>query len=69
MEYIQHTLEQYGLPICSSLEPTQWMNATRLGSIPSEGLITCQPVGPDALIILSISIAVITLEKRPYPYW
>ncbi len=68
MAAIQHTLEQYGLPTVSSLEPTHWIKATRFASCPSKGRTNRPCVGPDAFSICSSSMLVMTFFTMPYPY-
>ncbi|MBA7622426.1 hypothetical protein ES703_29803 [subsurface metagenome] len=51
--YIQHTEEQYSIPIRRSLEPIHCKNAIFLGINPSEGLIIVPENGPLALRIRS----------------
>src|SRR4030065_622758 len=65
--YMQQTLLQY-LNALVSLEPTHWTNARVFGSLPSEGLPRCPPVGPDAERPLSSCIDVMTSLHAPRPY-
>ncbi len=58
--YMQHTREQYSLPRFLSLEPTQWMNTTSLGSWPF--MIILPWVGPEAEESRSNSRPVMTLS-------
>ena len=50
-----------------SREPTHWMNASRLGGLPSLGRRTCPPVGPEAESSRSNCTLVSTLGAKPKP--
>ena len=51
--YIQHTEEQYSREQVASRDPTQWMNAMRCGTLPSDGQTMRPPVEPDGLVMRS----------------
>ena len=67
IEYMQHTLEQYGMFIDLSRDPAQSTKATFDGSFPSPGLMT-EPKGPLGASILSSWKAVTTFGSEPVLY-
>ena len=64
---MQHTAEQYSWWRMSRL-PTQWMTATRFGSVTPSRRTILPVVGPAALHSRSNSRLVKTFASRPWPY-
>src|SRR4030042_1118880 len=63
--YVQHTREQWRLPLVLSLDPTHWMKLMVLGTLPSDGLTSPSPFSRCATRICSSSTAVMTFG---FPY-
>ena len=64
--YMQHTLEQYSLPTCLFLDPTQLIKIISFTSFPFSSILP--PVGPPGANSRSNSKLVITFGYTPYLY-